>query len=150
MRRSSHSASRIRVYTPDPLLSDRRYTSNVWRIIPFYRASSFSFFPIFFPGRIWPICQAILRIHGGRWGRCIFFLSFIFFLPLFVESAMSRPLQTYETGRACVCARVFFASNARESTRRTTLCSRVITEMKVYPAKRGSTFTDDRTNPTII
>lgn len=64
-------------------------------------------------------------------GMC-FFLPFIFF-SLFVESAMSRPLETYEPDRPveCVRTRMFFASNARESTRRTTLCSRVITEMKV-------------------
>lgn len=65
----------------------------------------------------------------------VFFSSLFIFFSLFVESAMSHPLETYEPDRPPAC--VFFASNARENTRRTTLGFRVITEMKV-PGKTGT------------
>lgn len=98
--------------------------------------SSFLFL-YFFPSYMTDMPRDLTDSWRSVGRTCFFPLPFIFF-PLFVESAMSRPLQTYESWldrlSVCVCARactrVFFASNARESTRRMTLCSRVITEMK--------------------
>jgi len=66
---------------------------------------------------IWPICRAILRIHGGRSGWIMFFFSPFIFFFFFAESTSSSPLQTYELERPSEYARVFCAKRARKRTK---------------------------------
>lgn len=108
-------------------LPERRCTSGVWRIIP--SASGFLFLPFF--RHTWPICQAILRIHGGRWGECVFFLPFIFFFPSLlrvrcrVHSKRTSRIDRAECLRVCARARarIFCVERARKHTENESLLS---------------------------